>query len=132
MPEGAASSVFEPLGVTIEPDIIDDVEPRKFPGVLVDEPRVRGLKVMLEDARIIIAETHLQLIAFGGDELLENTVFVPETVTPDWQLLRCTRIEITRSKATKTTISQSCVAFLVQGVLEVEPEQLYTFLELVF
>ena len=56
MPEGAASSIFEPFGVTIEPDVIDDVDPRKFPGVLVDEPGVRGLKVILECARIIIAE----------------------------------------------------------------------------
>ena len=59
-------------------------------------------------------------------------VFVPEIATPDWQLLRCTRIEITRSNATKTTISQSCVVFLLQSVLNVESKQLHAFLELVF
>jgi hypothetical protein len=132
MPEGPASSIFKPFRVTIEPDIIDNVNPRKFPGILVGEPGIRSLERMLECARIIKSETHLQLLAFGRDKLLENTVFVSETVTPDWQLLRCTRIEITRSKATKTTISQRCVAFLFQGVLEVESEQLHAFLELVF
>ena len=113
MPEGAASSIFEPFSVAVEPDVINNVNPRKFPGVLVDEPGVRSLERIWECARVIKSETHLQLFAFGRDELLENTVFVSEAVTPDWQLLRCTRIEITRSKATKTTISQSCVTFLL-------------------
>jgi hypothetical protein len=44
MPDGAGSSIFEPFGVTIEPDIIDNVNPREFPGVLVDEPGVWSLK----------------------------------------------------------------------------------------
>ena len=64
MPKAAASSIVEPFGVAIEPDIIRNINPRKFPGVLVDEPGVRSLEIMLECARIIKSETHLQLFAF--------------------------------------------------------------------
>lgn len=64
-PLSTSTTVSQPVGLAIESDVIGDVEPRELPRVLIVQPWVGCL----------------QLLAFRGDKLLENSIFVAKTVT---------------------------------------------------
>ncbi len=62
---------------------------------------------------------HLYLISIH-DFLLENSVSVSQTVTPSRIVKRSQTIKETSSQSPKTTISESCVMFLINNVLNAE------------
>ena len=73
----------------------------------------------------------LELATIRSNQLLEDTVLVPEGVSPDRQLLGGGGIQVTRGQTAETTVSECCVAFLINEVLGVKPELIDTFAILV-
>ena len=103
-PDG--TSIGGPLRLSIEPNFVLDIVAWDLEWVEMFQPGIGSL----------------ELTTVGGNQLLEDTVLVPEGVSPDRQLLRGRRIQVTRSQTTETTVSESSVTLLIDEVLEVETE----------
>lgn len=89
--------VLNALSMTVETDLDRDISTRKLPGIRVIQPRVRSL----------------QLRPVRRNELLEDTVFVAKSVTPDRELSACAGIEITSSQTAKTAVSERSITFAI-------------------
>ena len=97
--------VISALGdMAIELDIDGDIVTRELPGVEV-EPVV----------------WHLDLVAVD-DFLLEDTVAVPEAVTPGRVVEGSQTVEEAGSETAETAVSESSIVFLVDDILDSEAE----------
>lgn len=85
--------------VAIELDINSDIVPRELPRVEI-EPVIGDLNLISID-----------------NFLFEDTISVPESVSPSRKVHRRHAIEEARGKSSKATISKRCIMFLGNNVL---------------
>jgi hypothetical protein len=101
------------LHVAVEPNLVVHVRAGQLPWVGVYEPWVR----------------RLELGPVGSDELLEDTVLVPETVTPYGELLRSAAVKVACGEPAQTAVAEPSISLLGDDVLEVETERLQAVIE---
>jgi len=111
-----ATSCGGPLGLAVEPDFVLDIVTWDLEWVEMLQPGIGGL----------------ELATVGGNQLLEDTVLVPEGVSPDRQLLRGRRVQVTCSQTAETTVSKSRITLFINEIFEVETELFDTVLVLIF
>jgi len=73
----------------------------------------------------------LNLIAIS-DSLLENSIIVPDSISPSRNLEGSKRIKEAGSKPSKTSISKSCVTLLLIELFQIITHVHQSVLELVF
>jgi hypothetical protein len=76
--------------------------------------------------------SRFELASIFSNELLEHSILVPKTVTPERDLAGGTRIDVAGGQTTKTSITQSGVTFGMDDVFEGEAELVETFGKLAF
>lgn len=86
--------------IAIKLNVNGDIVPRELPWVEI-EPVIGDLNLIAID-----------------NLLLENTIPVPESVAPSWKVHRRQTVEEARGKSAEATISESCIMFLGNDVLD--------------
>jgi hypothetical protein len=107
--------------VAVELDVNRDVVAREFPVRYESQNTCIPIKVLAASPGVEVEPVvrNLHLISIHN-LLTENTVAVPESVTP-CRIVQCgERVEEAGGKATKTTITQSSVTFLLNDVFHAE------------
>jgi len=63
--------------------------------------------------------SRFKLRPVGTDELLEDTVMVPQSITPDGEFLRRRRVQVAGGETTKTSVAKTSIALLINEVFKV-------------
>lgn len=84
--------------VAIKLNVSSDIGPRKLPWIEI-EPVIGDLNLIAID-----------------NLLLKNTIPVPESIAPSWQVHRRHTIKEARGKSSETTITKCCIMFLGNDV----------------
>ena len=103
LPLGSLSwAVLPLLRETKESDLVLHVLSLDFPWVSVVQPKIRNF----------------DLVAIF-DHLLENSIFIPDTVTPSWDLKGSKRVNKASGESSETTVSEGGIALLLIQLFEI-------------
>lgn len=92
--------------MSVELDVDSNVMSRELPRVEI-KPVIRNLHLVSID-----------------DLLLEDTILVPQSITPSRVIEGGHAVQETGCKTTKTSVTQGCITLLLDDVLEIEPNLL--------